>query len=148
MPTTNTSNYQVTTEMTFDGLTESTFEEVKTDLTNSVANALGVAYSAVELNIKNQRRRKRSVGSNGIVVDVTITTMDLKAISDIKNSINSGTFESALNGEIQNSPSLNDKGFSLTGVSQAITSNEGKLYSSSFYSNNHPEDREKLCQNS
>ena len=139
MPTTSTSTYQVTTEMTFDGLTESTFEEVKTDLTNSVANALDVSNAAVELKIKNQRRRKRSVGSNGIVVEVTITATDLKAVGDLKKSINSGTFESAFNDEIQNSPSLNDKGFTLTGVAQAITSNEGKLNLSSFYSNNHPE---------
>ena len=139
MPATNSSTYQVTTEMTFDGLTESTFEGVKEDLTNSVANALDVSNSAVELKIKNQRRRKRSVGSNGIVVEVTITATDLKAVGDLKKSINSGTFESAFNDEIQNSPSLNDKGFTLTGVAQAITSNEGKLNLSSFYSNNHPE---------
>ena len=126
MPTTNTSNYQVTTEMTFDGLTESTFEGVKEDLTNSVANALDVSNSAVELKIKNQRRRKRSVGSNGIVVEVTITATDLKAVGDLKKSINSGTFESAFNDEIQNSPSLKDMGISLTAVAQAVTINDGK----------------------
>ena len=108
--------------MTFDGLTESNFEAVKTDLTDSVASALGVSSSSVELDIKSTSRKR----SDGIVVVATITTTELNVVDEVQNSIESGTFASDISNEVQNSPSLQEIGLTFTGVSEVVVVSNGE----------------------
>ena len=125
---TATATASIIAEMTFDGLTESNFEAVKNDLTNSVASALGVSSSSVELDIKSTSRKR----SDGIVVVATITTTELDVVDDVQNSIESGTFASDISNEVQNSPSLQDIGLTFTGVSEVVVVSNGEYHLLSF----------------
>ena len=118
--------YQVMTEMSFDGLNASRFEAAKTELIHVVATSLGLSDSSVELHVKSSsRQKKENAESNEIVVVATITTKELDELEEITKSINSGSFESSINDEIQMSSTL--KAMTLTNVSKAIFPNNGEF---------------------
>ena len=112
---------RITTETTFDGLTEDIFEAVKTDLINSIANALDVSSSSVDLKVKSSSRKR----SEGLIVEATITTTESNELDAISSSINSGDFVSAVNNEIESSSALKEAGLTVTGASEAVVVTNG-----------------------
>ena len=102
----------VTTEMTFtSGVTSFNFDNIKDDLKEAIATALGVNSSITELTLKNSITR-----SNSTVVVVTITSTDEDVVGDVEDAIESSSFVSIVNTEISNSTTLFSAGVTLDSV--------------------------------
>ena len=102
----------VTTEMTFtSGVTSFNFDNIKDDLKEAIATALGVNSSMIELTLKSSITR-----SNSTVVVVTITSTDEDVVGDVEDAIESSSFVSIVNTEISNSTTLFSAGVTLDSV--------------------------------
>ena len=99
--------------MTFsDGVTSSNFDSIKEDLAAAIADVLGVDSSTVSLTLKSDLR------SSSIVVVVTITTTDEDIADNLQDDIDSNSFVSDVNTEVNSSPSLSAAGVVLDYVDE------------------------------
>merc|ERR1711962_1284002 len=106
--------YTVTSEMTFSsGVTEANFDSIKSDLIAALASVLGVAESSISLSLKSDLR------SSSIIVVVTITTTSEDAADDLQDSIDSSSFVSSVNTQINSSGALAANGVVLDYVSDS-----------------------------
>jgi len=105
--------FTVTSELTFsDGVTSSNFDSIKEDLAAAIADVLGVDSSTVSLTLKSDLR------SSSIVVVVTITTTDEDIADNLQDDIDSNSFVSDVNTEVNSSPSLSAAGVVLDYVDE------------------------------
>ena len=106
--------YTVTSEMTFSsGVTEANFDSIKSDLIAALASVLGVAESSISLSLKSDLR------SSSIIVVVTITATSEDAADDLQDSIDSSSFVSSVNTQINSSSALAANGVVLDYVSDS-----------------------------
>ena len=98
--------------MTFtSGVTSFNFDNIKDDLKEAIATALGVNSSMIELTLKNSISRSTST-----VVVVTITSTDENVVGDVEGAIESSSFVSTVNTEISSSETLLSAGVTVDSV--------------------------------
>ena len=101
--------------MTMKGVNSTSFASIKDDLTEIIAESIGVPKTSVKLTIKDTDRTSDRQG--GTVINVEISIKEEGEKSTIVNEISTGSITSAVNKEISNSPTLSEVGIEIESVS-------------------------------
>lgn len=119
IPGTDEDNaYEITTEITMDGVSESNFESLKNDLTVAVSKSLGVPVSSVKLEMSNSDTV--SALSKDTVIVTIVSIKNETDMNTLTNSIDSGVFTEGMKEEISKTPALNTAGITLEAVSKSV----------------------------
>jgi hypothetical protein len=119
IPGTDEDNaYEITTEITMDGVSESNFESLKNDLTVAVSKSLGVPLSSVKLEMSNSDTV--SALSKDTVIVTIVSIKNETDMNTLTNSIDSGVFTEGMKEEISKTPALNTAGITLEAVSKSV----------------------------
>ena len=123
------SAYTITIQMTMKGVSSTNFGSIKDELSAITAKAIGVPKTSVMLTIKETERLITSDDKDellqmlasdregGTVISVEISIKGEDDMKNVWNKISTGSFTSAIKGEISNSPTLSKDGIEIESVS-------------------------------
>ena len=99
--------------MTMEGVSSANFESIKDELTAITAKSLGVPNTSVKLTLKETDNMREG----GTVINVEISIEDGYDTNKVVNAISTGSFTTAMNEEVSNSPTLSEAGIEIKSVS-------------------------------